>query len=211
MIPVLGFATLKRFDLADRLLASIDYPVEHLVIVDNSGLDSWQPKQPAAVKKMWVIRIPYGLGLVGAWNLIVKATPYAPYWVLINDDAHFELGAMQIIAEHANPEGVGHPVIEPKWTCMVLGEQAVQTIGLYDERFYPLYFDDNDYERRLNIAGVPQYSIPAVIHHDNSSSLDPVKNTLTFRRNQAWFLEKQQTQDLTWSWTLDSRRANRWD
>ena len=211
MIPVLGFATVKRFDLADRLLASIDYPVEHLVIVDNSGLDSWQPIQPAAVKKMWVIRVPFGLGLVGAWNLIVKATPYAPYWVLINDDAHFEPGAMQTIADHANPEGVGHPQIEPQWTCMVLGEEAVKAVGLYDERFYPLYFDDNDYNRRLNLAGVTQYAIPALIHHDNSSSIDHNKNNLTFRRNQAWFIEKMQTNDTSWGWTLDTRRANRWD
>jgi hypothetical protein len=211
MIPVLGFATLKRFDLADRLLASIDYPVEHLVIVDNSGLNTWQPTQPAAVKNLWIIRVPYGLGLVGAWNLIVKSTPYAPYWVLINDDAHFEPGALKIIADHANPEGVGHPVINPKWTCMVLGEQAVQTVGLYDERFYPLYFDDNDYERRLNLAGVLQYDIPAVIHHDNSASIDHAKNDLTFKRNHAWFMEKVQTQDTSWAWTLESRRANRWD
>ena len=35
LIPVLGFATLTRFDLAQRLIDSIDYPVEHLVIVDN--------------------------------------------------------------------------------------------------------------------------------------------------------------------------------
>jgi hypothetical protein len=41
MIPVLGFCTLKRFDLAERLLASIDYPVEHLVIIDNSGTKTW--------------------------------------------------------------------------------------------------------------------------------------------------------------------------
>jgi hypothetical protein len=37
VIPVLGFATLSKFDMAQRLLDSIDYPVEHLVIVDNSG------------------------------------------------------------------------------------------------------------------------------------------------------------------------------
>jgi len=36
MIPVLGFCTLKRFDLAERLLASIDYPVEHLVVANNA-------------------------------------------------------------------------------------------------------------------------------------------------------------------------------
>jgi len=43
MIPVLGFATISKFDLADRLLRSIDYPVEHLVIVNNSGTKQWQP------------------------------------------------------------------------------------------------------------------------------------------------------------------------
>jgi len=46
MIPVLGFLTLKRFDLADRLLASIDYPVEDLVIVDNSGKQEYNPVKP---------------------------------------------------------------------------------------------------------------------------------------------------------------------
>ena len=211
MIPVLGFATYSRTDLADRLLASIDYPVEHLVIIDNSGTKTWQPAQPAAVKNLWVLQIPFGLGLVGAWNLIVKSTPYAPYWLLVNDDCMFEPGALEVIAAHANPEGVGHPDVNPKWTAMVLGEGCVDRVGLYDERFYPLYFDDNDYERRVIAAGVEQYVIPAKIHHDNSASINHERNALTFKRNEAWYHEKAQTQDLTWSWTLASRRANRWD
>ena len=42
MIPVLGFLTYSRFDYAARLLASVDYPVEHLVtegclLTDISG------------------------------------------------------------------------------------------------------------------------------------------------------------------------------
>jgi len=36
MIPVLGFLTVKRFDLAERMLASIDYPVGDLVCVNRS-------------------------------------------------------------------------------------------------------------------------------------------------------------------------------
>jgi hypothetical protein len=148
VIPVLGFATLKRFDLADRLLASIDYPVEHLVIVDNSGTQSWTPTQPDNVKNLWLIRVPFGLGLVGAWNLIVKSTPHAPYWLLVNDDAHFAEGALEIIAQDADPDGLCFPHIVPDWSCIVLGQKVVEEVGLYDERLYPLYFDDNDYERQ---------------------------------------------------------------
>ena len=55
MIPVLGFATLTKFDLAQRLLDSIDYPVEKLVIVDNSGKKSWIPEVNEFVKETWVI------------------------------------------------------------------------------------------------------------------------------------------------------------
>ena len=61
MIPVIGFATLSKFDLADRLLASIDYPVQDLVVVNNSGTKQWIPTKPDSVKNLWHIEVPYGL------------------------------------------------------------------------------------------------------------------------------------------------------
>jgi hypothetical protein len=108
-----------------------------LVIVDNSGTQTWNPTQPDKVKNLWLIRVPYGLGLVGAWNLIVKSTPHAPYWVLVNDDAWFGEGALDIIAQDANPDGLSFPHISPEWSCIVLGQKVVEEVGLYDERLYP--------------------------------------------------------------------------
>lgn len=215
MIPVLGFATLKRFDLADRLLASIDYPVEHLVIVDNSGTQSWNPTQPDKVKNLWLIRVPNGLGLVGAWNLIVKSTPHAPYWVLVNDDAWFGEGALDIIAQDANPDGLSFPHISPEWSCIVLGQKVVEEVGLYDERLYPLYFDDNDYQRRIEKAGLPIRRIDAIVHHDNSSTLKAgyqEKNSKTYSKNQALFDSKVVNNDYSeGNWSLKIRRENSWD
>ena len=82
LIPVLGFLTYSRFDYAQRLLDSIDYPVENLVIVDNSGKREFVPKVPEIVKNVWLIQLPHGLGYGGGLNLIIKSTPFAPYWVL---------------------------------------------------------------------------------------------------------------------------------
>lgn len=214
VIPALGFATLKRFDLAERLLASIDYPVEHLVIVDNSGTNTWQPSQPEKVKNLWLIRVPHGLGLVGAWNLIVKSTPHAPYWVLVNDDAHFAEGALEIIAQDANPDGLAFPHIVPDWSCIVLGQKVVEQVGLYDERLYPLYFDDNDYERRIRNAGFPVTRIEAIVHHDNSSTLqgNEGNNGRTFQANQRLYQSKVQANDYSeGNWSLKIRRENSWD
>lgn len=215
MIPVLGFCTLKRFDLADRLLASIDYPVEHLVVVDNSGLQTWTPTKPDCVSNLWTIRIPFGLGLVGAWNLIVKSTPYAPYWVLVNDDAYFAPGALETIAKEVDTEALNFLDIVPQWSAVVFGEGMVEKVGLYDERFYPLYFDDNDLERRVDQAGVPKKTIQAKVHHDNSSTLNSgfqQVNGKTYAANMRLFDDKQADGDFSQGeWSLKVRRANRWD
>jgi GT2 family glycosyltransferase len=214
MIPVLGFATYSQFDLANRLLASIDYPVENLVIVDNSGQKTWEPKQPEQVKNLWLIRVPSGLGLVGAWNLIIKSTPYAPYWVLVNDDAWFEAGALEIIARDADPKALNFVDIIPRWSCVVFGEGAIAKAGLYDERFYPLYFDDNDLQRRMENAGVKIHQIQAGVNHQNSSSLQnkTLENNRTFDANRKLFDKKVAEEDFSPGyWDLTIRRANRWD
>jgi GT2 family glycosyltransferase len=215
MIPVLGFCTLKRFDLAERLLASIDYPVEHLVIIDNSGTKTWTPSKPDLVKNLWFMQVPYGLGLVGAWNLIVKTTPYAPYWLLVNDDAYFEPGALEIIADKVDPFALNFLEINTRWSAVVFGEGMIERTGLYDERFYPLYFDDNDLERRANHHNVPINHIPAKVHHDNSSTLQSgyaQQNNKTYVNNQRLFDQKAKEKDYTpGNWDLKIRRANRWD
>lgn len=215
MIPVLGFLTYSKFDLADRLLASIDYPVEHLVIVDNSGKREYQPKKPEIVKNLWFIQVPYGLGYGGGLNLIVKSTPFAPYWVLVNDDSEFASGALEKIANQVDTQAINFLSIMPKWSGFVLGEGAVLKAGLFDERFHPIYFEDNDYERRLEASGVKANFIHATLRHDNSSTLNSgfhSQNDLTFYRNSKLFQQKITENDFTeGAWSLQIRRANSWE
>lgn len=215
VIPVLGFATLTRFDLAQRLLDSIDYPVEHLVIVDNSGTKAFQPTLNKHVRNLWLIQVPHGLGANGAWNLIIKSTPHAPYWVIPNDDSYFEPGALQKIAEQVDTEAFNFLAINPKWSCVVPGEGAVMKAGLWDEAFHPIYFDDDEYEWRMKQLGVKFNTIDAVVHHDNSSTLHSgfnERNNVTFTRNQSLFTNKVSANDLgTTGWSLKVRRDNRWD
>jgi GT2 family glycosyltransferase len=215
VIPVLGFLTYSRFDLADRLLASIDYPVENLVIVDNSGKREYSPVKPDLVKNLWFIQLPHGLGYGGGLNLIVKSTPFAPYWLLVNDDSVFAPGALEKIADQVDIEAINFLSIMPKWSGFVLGEGAVLKAGLFDERFHPIYFEDNDYERRLENAGVKAKFIHAALQHDNSSTLNSgfhSQNDLTFHRNHKLFDKKVAEKDFSeGSWSLQIRRDNSWE
>lgn len=212
MIPVLGFATVRRFDLAQRLLDSIDYPVENLVIIDNSGKREFQPRTSEYILNTWVIQVPHGLGANGAWNLIIKSTPHAPYWVIPNDDSHFAPGALQTIAQSIDTNAFNFVKVNPIWSCVIPTEGSVGKAGLWDEVFHPVYFDDDDYEWRMKELGVPFNYIDAVVHHDNSSSIMPERNGVTFQRNQSVFANKMAAHDLgTRGWSLKVRRDNRWD
>jgi hypothetical protein len=216
VIPVLGFATLSRFDLAQRLIDSIDYPVEKLVIIDNSGKREFQPKVDSSlIKETWLIQVPHGLGANGAWNLIIKSTPFAPYWVIPNDDSWFEPGALETIASEVDTEAFNFVDIIPKWSCVIPSEGSVRLAGLWDEAFHPIYFDDDDYQWRMTELGVKFNHIPAKVHHDNSSTLHDghqERNNETFIRNRSLSINKQTAKDLgVRGWSLNIRRENRWD
>lgn len=216
MIPVLGFATVSRFDLAQRLLDSIDYPVKHLVIVNNSGKTSFEPRvDTSLVQNVWHIEVPYGLGANGAWNLIIKSTPHEPYWVIPNDDSYFEPGALETIANEVDTSKFNFVNVEPAWSCVVPTEGSVAKAGLWDEAFHPVYYDDDDYHRRMKELGVEFNTINAKVHHNNSSTLKSgfeQLNAETFRENAKLNAKKIKENDLTEiGWSLQVRRANSWD
>lgn len=216
MIPVLGFATLSRFDMAQRLIDSIDYPIEHLVIIDNSGKKEFSPIVPTdLVKNTWLIQMPHGLGANGAWNLIIKSTPHAPYWVIPNDDSWFEPGALETIANNVDTTAFNFVDVRPKWSCVIPTEGSVGVAGLWDEAFHPIYFDDDDYEWRMQKLNVPFHTIDAKVNHDNSSTLKSGftdRNNVTFSRNRSLFRNKITSEDVgIRGWSLKVRRDNRWD
>lgn len=215
MIPVLGFATLSKFDMAQRLLDSIDYPVENLIIVDNSGSKTFEPKVNEFVKNLWLLQMPTGLGANGAWNIIIKSTPHAPYWVIPNDDSWFAPGALEAIAQNVDTRAFNFVNVNPKWSCVIPTEGSVEKAGLWDEAFHPIYYDDDDYEWRMKELGISFHTIDATVHHDNSSTLKSGYqeiNSKTFRTNRSLFTNKMAAHDTgIRGWSLAVRRKNSWD
>ena len=215
MIPVLAFPTYARHDLAQRMIDSIDYPVEHLVIVDNSGKRVFEPVKPDTVKNLWLIQVPFGLGPAAAMNLVIKTTPHASYWVFASEDTWCEPGALEKIANEVDTEALNFTDAVPDWAFVAIGEGVILKAGLQSELFHPLYFDDNDYERIIDAHGIPKKRIHATIHHNNSSTIAAgfgPKNARTFAINQRLYEQRIAENNMTGGeWSLRIRRENSWD
>lgn len=213
MIPAMVVPVLTRPDLLHRMLASIDYPVGDLVVIDNGRCITDLLVVPQA-ERLHVLSMPTNLGVPASWNLGVKATPFAPWWLIVNFDVVLPPGALEQFAA-IETGGVVLSGGAPPWCCFALHDEAVQQVGLFDESFHPAYFEDLDYARRCHAAGIPVIESGIAVHHDNSSTLRSgydERNGHTFGANQSYYHRKVDTGDLSEGrWSLERRRALSWD
>ena len=214
IVPVLN-----RYDLLDRMVGSIDYPVVHLLIIDNgasSVLEDMAIDVPACVEHTTYLPMPANLGVAASWNLGIKSFPYAERWFIASNDVRFEPGALGRLSE-ARSDEITLSSMFPHWQAFALGYEAVKRVGLFDEGFFPAYFEDNDYQRRAERAGVAIRRLEVPMIHDNSSTIRSDErllnqNSRTFTSNQAHFSEKVAREDFgAGSWSVERRRLNGWE
>jgi GT2 family glycosyltransferase len=214
MLENLIVPVLNRYDLLQRMLDSVDVPVDHLLIIDNGlGTDTLELSERFA--KVTHLRMPANLGVAGSWNLGIKSFPYAHRWFIVSNDVVFQPGALEKLSQ-ARRDEITLTADAPNWQAFALGDEAVTDLGLFDEcGFYPAYFEDNDYIRRAQFAGVNIRKLDIDLHHDNSSTIKSgyqSKNDKTFFANQRHYQSKIEADDYSpGTWSLEIRRANGWE
>ena len=214
MLENLIVPVLNRYDLLQRMLDSVDVPVDHLLIIDNGlGTDTLELSDKFA--KVTHLRMPANLGVSGSWNLGIKSFPYAHRWFIVSNDVVFQPGALEKLSQ-ARRDEITLTADAPNWQAFALGDEAVTDLGLFDEcGFYPAYFEDNDYIRRAQFAGVNIRKLDIDLHHDNSSTIKSgyqSKNDKTFFANQRYYQSKIEANDYSsGTYSLEIRRANGWE
>ncbi len=212
MIENLIVPVLNRYDLLQKMLDSVDVPVDHLLVIDNgSGADLFFSDKFANVT---VLAMPANQGVAGSWNLGIKSFPYAHRWFIVSNDVVFEPGALEQLAQ-ARRDEITLTGDAPHWQAFALGDEAVSDIGLFDESLFPAYFEDNDYMRRAEFVGVNIRRLELKLTHANSSTIKAgymEKNAKTFASNDRYYQSKIANNDYTsGSWSLDIRRENGWE
>jgi GT2 family glycosyltransferase len=221
MIPVIIVPVLNRYDLLERCLQSIDYSVETLIVIDNGGqstLHDWPwVIDRRHVKNYHVWSMPTNLGVATSWNLGIKATPLANGWILLNSDAYFLPGQLEVFFNDCKSDSVTLTEAQPGWCCAWVGEDAVAKVGLFCEAFYPAYFEDTDWQERAKRVNIPFWTSDAGVVHDNSSTINSAPELA--EKNQRSFASNAALHAMRWQsglpdaghWDLTRRRDLGWD
>ena len=216
MIPVLIIPVLNRYDLLDNALSTINHPIGEILIVNN-GKEDYNPLFPQL--NIRVLDLPSNMGCAGSWNLGIKLYPYVPYWMFSSNDVNFYPESLAKFEELSNSDRMVRS--SASYGCFSLGENIVKRVGLFDEYFYPAYFEDNDYEERMMLEGIMDEGnclgdIVPVLPDGVSQTIhsDPhfaARNNFTFVTNQEYITQKRISGDYSSKgWDLERRRKNEW-
>lgn len=215
MIPVMVVPILTRPELLDEMLDSVDYPVGTLVVIDNGHALPGDFAHRDWALSAYVLRMPSNLGVATSWNLGIKATPHAPWWLIANFDVTWPAGSLAQYDTEDASQVLRLAHASPPWCAFSIGQDVVHQVGLFDEFIHPAYGEDLDYERRCEAAGVPVVQSGIPVDHRNSSTIDGAyraANDRTYMANIKYHAAKEYRGDLSEGrWSLKRRRELSWD
>lgn len=172
--------TMVKFDLFMKMIASVDYPIRPYII-DNS-VDN--------------------IGVASSWNKGIKLAIQDgyKYAIICNDDIEFYKGAIESLVNginaidaftiSPNSQLIGRDfnryhyprngyISGSEYACFIVNmEKMVEEVGYFDENFYPAYYEDNDMNYRIKLAGGYEFidTEVGIIHHGSATGADVISH-----------------------------------
>lgn len=142
-------------EIADKCIASLDDNIKNnMLIVDNS------PNGFAQKYNIRYLHHPENLGVSRSWNIAAKEVvdKKLDYLILLSASIIFENGMSDFIESlntELQPNDKQQYCVETQvgWHLVAIGRATLEQIGYFDENFYPAYYEDTDYIRRMEMAG----------------------------------------------------------
>jgi GT2 family glycosyltransferase len=194
--------TLNRYDLLHTAIKAAEQGSarpDKYHIIDNGGTLKLDLDESILEKVQ--LEVPgHNLGVAASWNRFLRENN--DYVIISNDDIQLGKEAIKcfVNAARENPEQPFFCVDSPglnAWSLFLERTWSLQTIGEYDETFWPAYFEDNDRYRRYTLADYKVHHVPGIEYeHVGSATLSaytPEQRHMHheyFQRNQTYYITK---------------------
>jgi GT2 family glycosyltransferase len=146
--------TLNNFSGLNSMIESIEQgdivPDKYLVVDNSSG------KYVKNNSKVDVYVPEKNIGVAASWNYCIKNTTEMRF--ILNDDLLFYKDTLSKMIDFIKADSTGImwcPIHNAgnAFSCFAISDKCIEEIGYFDENFYPAYYEDCDYARRLLLKG----------------------------------------------------------
>ncbi len=155
-----GIVVLRQYERLEKCVTSIlksDIKPEAINIIDNGGcfFSRWEGVN--------VFRQKTNTGCAGGWNRAIKLSS-TNSTIVCNDD-------LEVLPDTFSK------MMTPESPCVVLGSGyscfridfgILGTVGYFDEEYWPVYYEDSDYTKRMQIKGLKPIDLGMIVkQHGN--------------------------------------------
>ena len=185
--------TINRKDL---LIEALDFYTTHM---PNTQILIWDNGKQAipTYPNTEIFEADYNYGVAASWNaLIDKAWERGiENYLILNDDVILRCGEgiiNQVLVKCAETKAFHRCRPFYNWSAFILRKSTYDLVGRFDENFKRCYFEDNDYQYRMRLAGIPimyeDQLNPEIYRNSQSILKDPLLSN--YIDNRDYFVKK---------------------
>jgi GT2 family glycosyltransferase len=204
--------------LESLLSSELDFPT-HFIFLDNGSpnpteiLDIFNIVKAKYGDVLECYKSAINKGCAGGWNFCIQkalADPECKWVILAGHDIvvhprtlsnlvhRYLRGGVDITSGVDAVYDADLPTPEDKevpganFSLILLPRKVIETVGLFDENFWPAYFEDNDYHYRAILAGCGNgvWTWLAPFRHARSSTIRTYPQLLAQSKSAAYFIQK---------------------
>jgi GT2 family glycosyltransferase len=167
----IGIPTLNRFDLLHPALMFYkqDFPNTKIYVVDNGSQNI--KNQIAYMPNVILLEQSDNLGVAKSWNLLCNEI-YKNHEnaLILNDDIYLGKKEFEIETLLRDYKSDFYVTLQD-WCAFILPKKTFKKVGEFDIKFFPAYFEDNDYHYRMKLLGLKYMQIPFLNPYIYKSSM----------------------------------------
>lgn len=204
--------TLIAYDQCINLILSLEKgtikPKDYYILDNGGGFKQFYRQSNLALSNLNIIDPEKNIGVAGAWNWFLNNLNGD--LLIVNDDiefSHFALENFLFLKEKNKRQDIviytlvrkeaENPL--PNFSLFLLNSTVKDKVGLFDEKFYPAYFEDNDYIYRLKLLNynIAMFPVHNYYTHNHSATSKRQKELnikvdydYYFRKNKEYYIKK---------------------
>jgi GT2 family glycosyltransferase len=188
---VVAIPTINRADLLNEALAKYfeDFKNTHIAICDNGNQDIITREE-----NFMIYRPQENLGVAKSWNMLIDYSDKigATHVLILNDDIYLGKNETELALLIKNNLDADFINSFHNWCSYILRVDIWKKAGMFDEEFFPAYFEDNSFDYKMTLVGAKKtwtsFLDPIVYRNSMTIAKDPTLNQ-KFMQNKEMYIQ----------------------
>jgi GT2 family glycosyltransferase len=188
---VVAIPTINRADLLNEALAKYfeDFKNTHIAICDNGNQDIITREE-----NFMIYRPQENLGVAKSWNMLMDYSDKigATHVLILNDDIYLGKNETELALLIKNNLDADFINSFHNWCSYILRVDIWKKAGMFDEEFFPAYFEDNSFDYKMTLVGAKKtwtsFLDPIVYRNSMTIAKDPTLNQ-KFMQNKQMYIQ----------------------